>query len=235
MEETEASASFSQILWPDPRRGPWGIQANWELIDGRPECVGLNIWHGAVQGTRSHLAYRPLSKKPLTPIQATHIAQMPIATIIAKLRVAAREHWRCNRSELRQALTNHEGQVDDAWLQGMKELIGQDSPFEQQAATVGAPRRYAMAHYVEVAEIYLAAWQGGDQPTQAVASHFGVSRSAAAKWVAKARSEELLSPGTHGRAGAEAGQRLVQLRKRVKKDEAIGRNVPDTHTKRSPR
>jgi hypothetical protein len=30
-------------LWPDPRKGPWGVELRWRILDGRAECVGIEL------------------------------------------------------------------------------------------------------------------------------------------------------------------------------------------------
>lgn len=191
------------IRWPDEVRGPWGVRANWVMVNGRPECVGLVIWHGADQGTNSPMEYQPHAQDALKPITATGIAELPIATIIDRLRRAARDHWRENQADLRRLFPHWE--PDDPRLEPVED-------FEEAEARPGAPRRYDRAHYLEVAQTYLKAWQEEGNPTQAVADHFGVSRSAAAKWVAKARSAELqlLSPAAHGKSGAAPGSGMSE-------------------------
>ncbi len=69
----------------------------------------------------------------------------------------------------------------------------------------GRPPMYGPEHFAKVAAIYAAVWRRGERspgPTQAVADECDVSRSAAAKWVARAREMGLLAPTTRGRAGA---------------------------------
>jgi transposase len=51
-----------------------------------------------------------------------------------------------------------------------------------------------------VADIYRDALEHGEAPTSAVAAKFVVSKSAAAKWVAKCRKLGLLPPTTQGRS-----------------------------------
>jgi hypothetical protein len=59
----------------------------------------------------------------------------------------------------------------------------------------GRPPLYGREHYAAVAAAYEAHEQGGGHaPTEAVAKVFGVQRSAAAKWVATARSKYGLLP-----------------------------------------
>lgn len=55
----------------------------------------------------------------------------------------------------------------------------------------------------EIAEVYL---RGGATPTRAVADHFHLSRSAAAKQVARAREAGFLDRTTQGKTG---GRRLA--------------------------
>jgi hypothetical protein len=61
----------------------------------------------------------------------------------------------------------------------------------------GRPRLYPDSHYARVALLYA---QVREAPTKAVAERFGVSRSAAAKWVARCRERGLLLPANSARA-----------------------------------
>jgi len=51
----------------------------------------------------------------------------------------------------------------------------------------GRPRLYGRDHYEKVAAIYLAALKAGDPPTEKVSLEMRAGKSAATKWVAKAR------------------------------------------------
>ena len=62
----------------------------------------------------------------------------------------------------------------------------------------------------QVADLYRAALDRGDPPTQTVADAMHVARSTAARWVAAARERELLGPALRGRAG----ERRTTRRKR---------------------
>jgi hypothetical protein len=55
--------------------------------------------------------------------------------------------------------------------------------------------------YAEVADVYRQAWRDGRPPTKAVAKHFQISDSAAAKRVMRARQGGLLPPTEKGVAG----------------------------------
>ncbi|WJD99733.1 hypothetical protein [Streptomyces antimycoticus] len=54
--------------------------------------------------------------------------------------------------------------------------------------------RLTPQHLEEVAHVYLDAASQGEPPTMAVAEHFGVAHSTAAKWVGKARASGMLEP-----------------------------------------
>lgn len=73
----------------------------------------------------------------------------------------------------------------------------------------GRPLQYGHDHLVRVASIYREAWTAGGHPTKTVAQRLHMSRSAAAKWVAKARDAGLLAPTERGRAGG-----ILKRRKR---------------------
>ncbi|MDP8931596.1 MAG: hypothetical protein M3O70_24260 [Actinomycetota bacterium] len=66
------------------------------------------------------------------------------------------------------------------------------------AKTGGKRHRITTQHLEEVARIYQSASEHGEPPTMAVADHFGVAHSTAAKWVGKARSEGMLEPIPRG-------------------------------------
>jgi hypothetical protein len=61
-------------------------------------------------------------------------------------------------------------------------------------------RLATLARLQEAAAVYSAAWRNGDAPTAAVEDHFGISHSAAAKLVSRARDADLLPKTAKGRA-----------------------------------
>lgn len=82
---------------------------------------------------------------------------------------------------------------------------GQARQFDAQRPQ-GRPRMYGDDHYRRVAEVYMAAWLRGDNPTQAVERQFYTSHSTAARWVRECRKPQrgLLRPrgGQGGRCPA---------------------------------
>jgi hypothetical protein len=66
---------------------------------------------------------------------------------------------------------------------------------------VGAPPRYDIDHWKEVALVYSKAYLSGGHPTAAVAKRFPISKSTAAKWVQHCRKLGLLGQTEKRKAG----------------------------------
>ena len=76
--------------------------------------------------------------------------------------------------------------------------------YERFAKDVRQPRSGSPLtdeHLGQVAELYRAAVDRGDPPTQTVAETMHVTRPTAGRWVAKARERGLLGPAKRGRGG----------------------------------
>ena len=76
--------------------------------------------------------------------------------------------------------------------------------YERFAKDVRQPRSGSPLtdeHLGQVAELYRAAVERGDPPTQTVAETMHVTRPTAGRWVAKARERGLLGPAKRGRGG----------------------------------
>lgn len=73
--------------------------------------------------------------------------------------------------------------------------------YERSLPISGRRPTYDRGHFVAVAKVYSHAYAEGAAPTKAVAQHFHVTPSAAAKWVARARGLGLLGPTQQRRAG----------------------------------
>jgi hypothetical protein len=76
---------------------------------------------------------------------------------------------------------------------------------ERHPARSGIPstgrRRMSDALSEEIAAVYRAAWEAGENPTQAVAKHFEKPYSTAARWVGEARKRGHLGPADGSRGG----------------------------------
>lgn len=162
-------------LWPDATKGPWTIDLIWQVVDGRAECMGATITSVPLDAT--HMDLDQAQKEGLA-------SPTPLsATLWRELPIATIiDNDRAKTLEW----------IDDGAV-GMER-----SEWEGR----GRRPRYSAA---EVARIYTEAWRKGEPPTKAVAEALGISRSAAAKQVARARALGFIATTERGRAkGGEA-------------------------------
>jgi hypothetical protein len=119
-------------------------------------------------------------------LTTTALRELPFATIVG---------------DLRREMAEGDADFYD-WLAGQPEY---QSPADQgslrRLRSAAALPQPAAGRYAEVAEVYQRAWQEGRPPTQAVAEHFTISQSAAAKRVSRARQAGYLPLTTRGRPG----------------------------------
>ena len=171
------------LLWPDARRGPWVIVVTWAGIEGRLEPVGLEI-----RGYREGDAWpRVLPTRDQDPavLATTTLRELPFATIVADLR-RQRAAQHTDFIDFLAAQPEYQAEADQASLRRLR----------------AAGTRRPTAWLAEVAEVYRQAWQDGRPPTRAVAAHFTISQSAAAKRVARARQAGYLPLTTRGKPRA---------------------------------
>ena len=208
METPQPVRTHPPIRWPDRRKGPWSLSFHWAEIDGRQECVGIEIW----SGYEWHREYTDEAKRELIDELRRIPGAVPATLTAGGLRIPFTSLIETARRELlemhRQAATMLEDGGRDDLADRMQTIAAR---FDKQGTASrrtasrgrGRPRQYPPEHFVEVAEVYKAAWNDGDRhPTRAVAKKFGVSDSTAAKWVARARAdgalEQTKGPGRPG-------------------------------------
>lgn len=177
----------------EPLQGPWNVTYHFAEVDGRFECVGLDVRSFRAEPTvevdeegrpMAKLNYRTsLGGLPPAPVTTALIRELPVASLI---RVARRDLRDVAISAARQP-----GQPA-AKRRALREVAEE---FVERPR-----RRYDDAHFARVAEVYVTAWKAGKPPTLAVSEEMKASRSAAAKWVAKARKMGLLGETERGRA-----------------------------------
>lgn len=171
----------------------WWVVVRFGHVAGRLECIAMDVL-----GDPDADAQAPLTSLALR--------QLPLGGFIEEARQGYREAL-----EMAAQLDSSAGAWNpDLSQQERDELVAMSrSDTEErlrlagEAATDrprGRPRAYGEDHFVEVAHVYKEAWGNGSRPTAAVAAHFGVSHSAAAKWVSRARGLNLLPPTSKGRA-----------------------------------
>lgn len=176
----------STLLHPDPKEGPLWVALHWATLNGRNECVGVTIVNGGWLrrgGDDEGSDFEALPGKSLddlAPLRATQV-RIPIDRMVSEHRRAAA-----------------------ALPDGAREIA-----LGIRGWKVPAVRGWGPDHLFAVAQVYLETWQAGGNPTSAVAEHFDVSKSAAAKWVARCRDPEvgLIPPTTRGKVTAAVPKR----------------------------
>jgi hypothetical protein len=209
------------LSWPDPQTGPWSIRVHWQDIDGRPECVGLEVWNG------SGIDGAPTEGRTPAPITATGLRDLKPDTLLR----AARRQYAEGLTEIAAGFDRKLGAANRKAGRGRTKrspfvaedvaptVGGSGSPHTQalrrKARSVDQPRKAAKGskrrgrppgvshspeHWQRVAEVYTEARRAGHDPTAAVAAEFDKTHSTAGKWVARCRELDLLPPTTRGKA-----------------------------------
>lgn len=118
------------------------------------------------------------------PVTASLLRSIPFGRFVADKR-------RQRHGTLLRLATGYAGQRSEALA---------ERQLDEYAA--GKPR-YGEDHWRDVAEVYREAHRSGEAPTRAVAEVFGVSRTAAGKWVARCREAGLLGRTEQRKAGED--------------------------------
>ena len=175
--------------WPHPLRGPWSVTCHFAVVNGRRECVGIDVRSFKIDDDGAYRLLRRGSR--LEVVTAALIRSLPVASLIRDLR-------RGLSDVARHAANDPERSEEDRTT-----LLARSSELAK------SPRRvHDDDHFARVADIYRDAWSAGDSPTKAVAEQMGTTRSAAAKWVSRARQLGLLGATEQRVAGGvQAGRR----------------------------
>lgn len=195
-------ATDQGIGWPDPVDGPFFIVGHWVDLDGRPECVGLEVWKGGVNLAGNKFArFKGASRSGLG---GTDLRSLPLATILRELwgvqaRADARWRWDVVRravDRIAKLYRDDPGLAEEAAPLLLQEIP--DAAFTDEDRT----RRIVTDDLLrEVADLYKAALRDPERrrsPTVAVQEGLTVSHSTATKYVARARERGFLpltSPG----------------------------------------
>ena len=187
------------LQWTDPDGGRWLVRFEFDVRREVPTCVGMEITsrvpdeeHYAIQRVHEWLA---LDERPLS------------STVLAKLPFGALK--RRAQSDLADALEQVSEAPERAWdiqtnaSRWTDDLEATAARLRDESTTPGGrPLMYDEEHWQQVAGVYRDAAKRGDAPTKAVAEWGQVSKSAAAKWVARCRDLGLLPPTQRGRPNA---------------------------------
>jgi hypothetical protein len=189
------------------RRGKPDLVLHFGVVDGRPECVGIEV--GALtqpedietysSEERRHWRLRPgrVLDGPLRPISAEQLRGLGLG-------VEVRETLRQWSGEVRHlGFGDFEMPSGEAVPRRWRLEARQRLLLTQPEPRPGRPRRYDRQHFEQVARVYLEGEALNRTPTRHVARSFGVSQSTAAKWVQRCRYDPefagLLPPTTRGR------------------------------------
>lgn len=199
---------LTEMPWPDPELGPWWVRVWWRVQHGVPTPVGLSMTSWATdedfyQGG-PQLRFQPVLGEQYSddhpdapPVELPRLdgqllRSLPMGGILDAL-----------REQMRLMLTQERDQ--SGWPEEWRRSFAQwqqETAADRDAFESGRRGRdLGDDHYREVAEVYARAVQDGRPPTAAVADHFTVQKSSAAKKVARARERGFLPKTSRGRVG----------------------------------
>lgn len=188
------------------------IQGHWDVTDGQPACVGIEIWKDAIPvGDNRTTSYRPLRNEARSGIRAVDVRAINFGRVLRQLWDYANEEDKESRreiAELAKTLQAHAeaGEIDLGQAKDIVAHLNEVLAWEPLFADRKRKQRKQAddkEHFERVAAVYSAAVRAREAPTRAVERAFGCSYSTATKWVAKARDRYgLLSPTKAGYASA---------------------------------
>lgn len=193
------------LLWRDPDGGDWLVQVHLAAIDGRAECVGIEFRSfGETQLERWIHDELPEKGESTGVVSASLIRTLPVGRLISEAKQTAIRHAELTANP--QPLSEETRELERrSGVEGALDAFLASRAIRARAAVLPALRAGRPPIYdpAEIAEVYL---RGGAAPTLAVAEHFHISRSAAAKRVARARESGFLDKTTQGKT---SGRRLA--------------------------
>jgi hypothetical protein len=199
----------TDLLWPDPKTGPWWIKVWWRVQHGVPTPVGLSItsWiededyanpgqHNNLPLLGNEYSDEPAGAPPveLPRLDGQLIRSLPVGAILDALR--AQMTWHLN-----EPLGRDQTRWPEEWRRDLEQWREETAAERAAFNSTRRGRDLGGDHYLEVAQVYAQAVQEGRSPTKAVADHFHVEKSSAAKKVARARERGFLPKTSRGRVG----------------------------------
>jgi hypothetical protein len=192
--------------WRDPEGREWLVRVHLASIDGRAECVGLELRSfrqddvGIERFSHDQL---PEKAEATGVVTASLLRALPVGGLIAAAKRAARFFAEQNAEP--QPVSEEIRELERlAWVGGaLERLLAAKAERAREVLPALRGGRPPIHNPAEIAEVYL---HGGATPTRAVAEHFHLSRSAAAKQVARAREAGFLDKTTQGKT---SGRRVA--------------------------
>jgi hypothetical protein len=177
-----------EVRFPDRRAGPYLARLEFGEVGGRLELTELTV----TSVTRKRI------------IDGRRLRTMRLSELVA-------EALRHLQGDLEPGELLNAADYDEAHHQKRAEAW---SDYKQLVIGSATGRRYPARHLERVANIYSEALRRQQHPTQAVAKALGISPTAAAKQVHRARALGLLKQTTQGKA---EGRRAAPQKRRTKK------------------
>jgi hypothetical protein len=191
----------AEVLWPDEKRGPWRVTIWWRTQHGEAVPVGfaLRPWRENefaqlkwdVPLAAADLEFPEIGSQLVKGLPVGHLVEASRRKLIAELERTEEDPPADLPEGFRQVLRDIR-----------RDLLAATEKERHALKQSRRGRDLGPDHYREVARVYAQAVREGRPPTDAVATHFSVSKSAAAKQVARARGRYgYLPPTTRGRVG----------------------------------
>lgn len=178
-----------EILWPSAESPLYRLTLELDEVAGRLECVGVSV---RAQMRGRVVSGTTMRELPLGRLVAEEVRQLRVE--VSSTLVGAGDL--INADQMPNDFLRNRGAF---WSQAKVEadilarIIAKSGP-------AARGRRYPNDHLEKVAAVYREALRWHRNPTATVGEHFGVTRSAAAKWVSRARQRAFLPPARRGRA-----------------------------------
>lgn len=177
--------------WPDEGKGPYRLALHFAVVEGRLECVGLEVGHRS----EARMEFGPDSFA-LKPITSTLLRDIRLGELVERYIQDPNFEWRLEHDA---AATEYLPEFEEIMTRASQVLETLVSA--KQKKPRGRPA-LPPEHYVDVARIYTEAYQRGLKPTKAVQEELSVSKSTAAKWVSRCRELGLLPLTRRGKPSA---------------------------------
>ena len=162
------------LRWPDDATGPLWIGLHRNERAGQTALVGIELWTEEPGAARQHLGPEGDPAEDLLPWAPVGLRARDLRTITLS----------ALQSRLEAVLSARQSKGGESMVNPLPSAL---------RATRGT--MYPPDHFARVAQVYERARQAGSRaPTLAVAEAWNVSRSAAAKWVMRARAAGVLAP-----------------------------------------
>jgi hypothetical protein len=170
------------------------VEVRFAEIDGRLVCIGLEIGPQMVDLQDRGETFINVKDEDLRPLMAAEV-RLPLRRLI---------DFGLQGAVMSRVGTGDVAKDHQAFAADLDVL---NAAKAEPRRRPGRPAAYAPAHFEEVARIYREHVRaGGRAPTKAVQEHFTVSKSAAAKWVGRARHEFGLLEPTREKSGKVTAQ-----------------------------